>query len=61
MQRAGFIRGGLGQALGLLVTPMPLQTLLWRVVALPEDPADPHFREAFVSVLDGDRPVSWAT
>ena len=44
----------------LLVTPMPLQTLLWRVVALPEDPADPHFREAFVSVLDGDRPVSWA-
>lgn len=43
----------------LLVTPMPLQTLLWRVVALPDDPADPHFREAVVSVFDGARPVEW--
>lgn len=44
----------------VLVTPMPLQTLLWRVVALPDDPADPHFREAVVSVLDGARPVDWS-
>ncbi|MDZ7857372.1 metal-dependent hydrolase [Sphaerotilus sp.] len=44
----------------LLVTPLPLQTLLWRVVALPDDPADPQFREAVVSVFDGPRPVDWA-
>lgn len=43
----------------LLVTPLPLQTLLWRVVAMPDDPNDPHFREAVVSVFDGARPVDW--
>lgn len=43
----------------VLVTPAPLQTLLWRVVALPDDPADPKFHEAYVSVLDGQYPVQW--
>ena len=43
----------------LLVTPLPLQTLLWRVVAMPDDPNDPQFREAVVSVFDGARPVDW--
>ncbi len=43
----------------VLVTPAPLQTLLWRVVALPDDPADPVFHEAYVSVLDGSRPLRW--
>lgn len=41
----------------VLVTPAPFQTLLWRVVALPDDPADPHFLEAYVSLVDGARPV----
>lgn len=41
----------------VLVTPAPFQTLLWRVVALPDDPADPHFHEAYVSLFDGGRPV----
>ena len=44
----------------VLVTPAPLQTLLWRVVALPDDPADPHFHETYVSVFDGARPPRWA-
>lgn len=49
-----------GQAPGqLLVTPAPLQTLLWRVVALPADAADPHFREAYVSIFDQGRPLRW--
>lgn len=43
----------------VLVTPLPLQTLLWRVVALPDDPKDPQFREAVVSVFDGARPIDW--
>lgn len=43
----------------LLVTPAPLQTLLWRVVALPDDPASPVFHEAYVSVLDGARAPRW--
>jgi len=43
----------------LLVTPAPLQTLLWRVVALPDDPADPHFFETSLSVFDGTRPPRW--
>ena len=30
----------------LLVTPAPLQTLLWRVVALPDDAGSPVFHEA---------------
>jgi inner membrane protein len=44
----------------MLVTPAPFQTLLWRVVALPDDPADPHFREAYVSLFDGTGPVRFA-
>ncbi len=44
----------------LLVTPAPLQTLLWRVVALPDNPASPVFHEAYVSVFDGSRPPRWA-
>lgn len=43
----------------LLVTPAPLQTLLWRVVALPEGAATDGFREAYVSVFDGAAPVRW--
>ena len=43
----------------VLVTPAPLQTLLWRVVALPDDPASPVFHEAYVSVFDGARPPRW--
>lgn len=43
----------------ILVTPAPLQTLLWRVVALPDDMSDPHFHEAYVSVLDGARGPRW--
>ncbi len=43
----------------VLVTPAPLQTLLWRVVALPGDPSDPHFHEAYVSVFDGARAPRW--
>lgn len=45
----------------LLVTPAPLQTLLWRVVALPDDPADAHFHEAYISVFDGARTPRWST
>lgn len=37
----------------VLVTPAPLQTVLWRVVALPDDPTDPRFHEAYVSLFDG--------
>ena len=37
----------------LLVTPTPLNTLLWRVVALDGD----QFHEGFYSWLDGDRPI----
>lgn len=44
----------------LLVTPAPFQTLLWRVVALPDDPASPHFHEAYVSLFDGPGPVRFA-
>ena len=56
--RASLHEGGVS-AQRLLITPAPLQTLLWRVVALPDDPADPKFREAYVSVLDGKRPLRW--
>lgn len=45
----------------VLVTPAPFQTLLWRVVALPDDSSDPRFLEAYVSLLDGARPVRFAT
>ena len=44
----------------VLVTPAPFQTLLWRVVALPDDPADPRFLEAYVSLFDGARPLRFA-
>ena len=44
----------------LLVTPAPLQTVLWRVVALPDDPADPWFHEAYVSLFDGPGMVRFA-
>jgi inner membrane protein len=37
----------------LLVTPTPLNTLLWRVVALDGD----QFHEGFYSWLDGDRTI----
>ncbi len=37
----------------LVVTPAPLQTLLWRIVAVTED----HMYEAFWSVFDGRRPT----
>lgn len=43
----------------VLVTPAPLQTLLWRVVALPDDPSDPHFHETNISVFDGARAPRW--
>lgn len=43
----------------VLVTPAPLQTVLWRVVAIPDDPADPVFHEAYVSLWDGPRPLRW--
>lgn len=44
----------------VLATPAPFQTLLWRVVALPDDPADPRFREAYVSLFDAPGPVRFA-
>jgi inner membrane protein len=44
----------------VLVTPAPLQTVLWRVVALPDDPADPLFHEAYVSLFDGPDMVRFA-
>ncbi len=37
----------------VLVTPAPLQTLLWRVVVMRED----GYEEGFRSLLDGERPV----
>lgn len=37
----------------LLVTPAPLNTILWRVVALDGE----RFHEGFYSFLDGDRPM----
>ncbi|MCB2016252.1 MAG: metal-dependent hydrolase [Hydrogenophaga sp.] len=43
----------------VLVTPAPLQTLLWRVVALPDDAADPRFFETYVSVFDAPRPAAF--
>lgn len=40
----------------LLVTSVPFNTLLWRIVAMR---ADGSYDEGFRSVLDGDRPISW--
>jgi inner membrane protein len=37
----------------LLVTPAPLSTLLWRVVAIDGD----RFHEGFYALMDGDRPM----
>ena len=37
----------------VLVTPAPLQTLLWRVVVMRED----GYEEGFRSLLDGERPI----
>ncbi|WP_334155141.1 metal-dependent hydrolase [Tepidimonas sp.] len=37
----------------LLVTPAPLTTLLWRVVAVDGG----HYHEGYVGVLDGERPI----
>jgi inner membrane protein len=39
----------------LLVTPTPLNTLLWRVVALE----DTHYREGFHSLFDPDGEMTW--
>ncbi|MBS7778901.1 metal-dependent hydrolase [Acidovorax sp. CCYZU-2555] len=39
----------------LLVTPTPLNTLLWRVVALD----DTHYWEGYYSVFDTDREMTW--
>lgn len=39
----------------LLVTPAPLNTLLWRAVAVEGD----NYYEGYYSLLDGDRPVRW--
>ena len=40
----------------LLVTPSPLNTVLWRVVAMQ---ADGSYREGFYSLPDGGRPMRW--
>ncbi len=40
----------------VLVTPAPLQTVLWRVVAMDGD----RFHEGFYSFLDGGRPVRFS-
>lgn len=39
----------------LMVTPSPLNTLLWRAVAIQGD----HYLEGYYSLFDGDRPVRW--
>ncbi|MCD2511192.1 metal-dependent hydrolase [Comamonas endophytica] len=39
----------------LLVTPAPLNTLLWRVVAMD----DTHYWEGFHSLFDPDRTMAW--
>lgn len=39
----------------LLVTPTPLNTLLWRVVAMD----DTHYWEGYYSVFDKDREMAW--
>jgi inner membrane protein len=39
----------------LLVTPAPLNTLLWRAVAVEGD----HYYEGYYALLDGKRPVRW--
>lgn len=44
------------QPAALLVTPSPLNTVLWRVVAMQ---ADGSYLEGFHSLLDGGRPMRW--
>ncbi|MNV72318.1 hypothetical protein D3C71_1653950 [compost metagenome] len=39
----------------LLVTPTPLNTLLWRAVAMD----DTHYWEGYYSVFDQDREMTW--
>lgn len=39
----------------LLVTPAPLNTLLWRAVVVQGD----HYYEGYYALLDGNRPVRW--
>lgn len=39
----------------LLVTPAPLNTLLWRAVAVQGD----HYYEGYYALLDGHRPMHW--
>lgn len=39
----------------LMVTPAPLNTLLWRAVAVQGD----SYYEGYYALLDGDRPVRW--
>lgn len=39
----------------LLVTPAPLNTLLWRIVVMTEQ----GYAEGFYSLLDGDTAISW--
>lgn len=43
------------QAQGLLVTPAPFNTVLWRLVAVTPT----HYHEAYRSLLDGDAPITW--
>lgn len=40
---------------GLLVTPAPFNTVLWRFVATTPT----HYREGYYSLLDGDRRIDW--
>lgn len=40
----------------LLVTPAPLNTLLWRAVAIDGD----QYLEGYYSLLDADRPMRWS-
>jgi len=44
------------QPQSLLITPAPLNTLLWRAVAVQGD----HYYEGYYALLDGNRPVRWA-
>lgn len=52
--RASLVAQGIVPRL-LVVTPAPLQTVLWRIVAVTEQQAF----EGFWSVCDGDRPVTF--
>lgn len=62
LARASLAREGV-VAQRVLVTPAPLQSVVWRVVALPDDPADDRFHEAHVSLADAwvdpARPLRW--